>query len=252
MAKKLSNNMIVVVTGGAKGIGYAIAEEFLNEGAKTVFLIDINEKQGSEVATILNSEYGNGKAVFLKGDVTKDLDKIYSEIVNKHGHIDILVNNAGVADEFSIRRTLEINTVATVEWSMKFYENMRKDKGGRGGVILNIASIYGYLVDQHAPFYKTSKYAVMGFTKTLGHAVNYETTGVKVIVICPGVTKTDIVKNVTQNEAFDFHVEKFQDFLDSAPSQEKEDVAKAAVEIIANSRSGLAWSIISGKLEQLP
>ncbi|XP_028164151.1 15-hydroxyprostaglandin dehydrogenase [NAD(+)]-like [Ostrinia furnacalis] len=244
-------NKIAVVTGGAKGIGYAIAEEFLNQGAKIVFIVDLNENQGTETAKTLNSKYGDAKAVFIKCDITKDLDKIYEDIVSKCPSIDILVNNAGVFNEHSLRKTIETNTVATVEWSMKFLENMRKDKGGKGGVILNVSSIYGYIVDELSPFYKASKYAVMGFSRTLGHATNYNVTGVKVLVICPGITNTDILMDIRSNEALAFNEQGLQEAVSTMPSQEKEDVAKAAVKILENGRSGSAWSIIGGELQLL-
>ncbi|XP_028160698.1 fat body protein 2-like [Ostrinia furnacalis] len=147
--------------------------------------------------------------------------------------------------------TIETNTVATVEWSMKFLENMRKDKGGKGGVILNVSSIYGYMVDELSPFYKASKYAVMGFSRTLGHTKNYNVTGVKVLVICPGITNTDFILDMTINEALDFQKEGMHELVTIWPNQDKEDVANAAVKILENGPSGSAWSIIGGELQLL-
>ncbi|XP_028164152.1 15-hydroxyprostaglandin dehydrogenase [NAD(+)]-like [Ostrinia furnacalis] len=245
MEKEIKNK-VAIVTGGSKGIGSAIVEEFLCHGAKAVVIVDREESQGIELMEKLNIQYGDGKAIFFKADVTRDLDEIYKKVVEKYQTIDILVNNAGIVDETSIRRTLDVNTIATVEWSMKFLNHMRKDKGGNGGTILNIASIYGYTVDPVVPFYKTSKFAVMGFTRTLGHVKNYEITKVRVFALCPGLTRTSI-HAAGKLYALDFLEEVTRNVISTVSYQEKEDVAKAAIEAFKTAQSGSAWSIINGE-----
>ena len=158
---------VVAVTGGARGIGYAIADQFLKHGAKTLIILDIIESVGLEAVTTLNDTYGEDKAIFIKWDVTKDLEKVTEEIFQKY-EVDVLLNNAGVLDENSFRRTLEINCCALVEWSMKFWEYRRKDKGGRGGTIYNVASIYGYQYNPWGVFYKTTKHARVRLLEIVG------------------------------------------------------------------------------------
>lgn len=240
------NNKVAVITGGAKGIGLAIAEGFLKAGSKTVVLIDINADLGTKTADELNAKHGDDKAIFVQGDVTKDLDEVYEKIIAEVETVDILVNNAGVVDETDIKRTLNINTVATVEWSMKFLEHMRKDKGGNGGVILNVSSIYGFFVDPYLVFYKTSKYAVMGFSRTLGHADNFNVTGVRVLTLCPGYTRTDIISDVIPHKALEFHIGHLEDLAEDQ-WQEVEDVSRVAVEIVQDAESGTAWAFKGGK-----
>lgn len=236
--KRDLKNKVAVITGGAMGIGYHIANSFLANGAKTVLILDIDEKCGAEAIDTFNKAYGEEKAVFIKCDVTKDLEAVSSDILQKY-KVDILVNNAGIGDETSIRKTIEVNTIAVVEWGMKFWEYMRKDIGGSGGTIMNVSSIYGYEADPFVIFYKTSKHAVMGFTKSLGHPYNYEKSGVRVIAICPGFTQTSILKAKLP----DFYAEDFEKFTEKQVIQKPETVGQAAVDIFKVADSGAAWVV---------
>ncbi|XP_075973988.1 alcohol dehydrogenase 1-like [Anticarsia gemmatalis] len=227
---------VVVVTGGAIGIGYQISDFFLKNGAKTIIVLDILETTGAEAVRTLNKQHGEGKAVFMKCDVTKDLEPVSSEILSKY-KVDVLVNNAGILDETSLKKTLEINTIAVVEWGMKFWDHMRKDNGGSGGTIVNVASIYGFEFDPWLVYYKTSKHAVIGFTKTLGHPQNYEKTGVRVIGICPGFTDTKIL----EGKLSDYRKEECVEFINSQIWQKVELVGQAAVNIFKVADTGTAW-----------
>ncbi|XP_022831175.1 alcohol dehydrogenase 1-like [Spodoptera litura] len=230
-------NKVIVVTGAARGIGYEIADQFLKNEAKTVILLDLIETLGAEAAKTLNVKYGQGKATFIKCDVTKDLDKVSSEIFQKY-HVDVLINNAGILDEYNARRTLEVNLMALVDWSMKFWEHWRTDKGGRGGIIYNVASIYGYEYNPFSVFYKTSKSAVLGFTRSLGHPVNYKQTGVKVIAICPGFTDTVI----HSGNMWEWLKEEFQKVMETGVVMQTPDtVGKAAVEVFKIANTGDVW-----------
>ncbi|XP_072931518.1 15-hydroxyprostaglandin dehydrogenase [NAD(+)]-like [Epargyreus clarus] len=245
MAKDLKNK-VVVITGGAVGIGFETADRFLQKGAKVVILLDIDEKQGVETAKILNSKYGANKAVFYKCDVTKDLDAVTKLIYDSYKYVDVLVNNAGILNDLLLKKTIDINVTALIEWSFKYWERMRKDKGGNGGTIINLASIYGFRIDQFLPIYQASKFAVMGFTKSLGHEYNYKRSGVRVVAICPGFTETKLTANVQtwDNEGFgkDLTV-----FIKQKAWQKVDSVGKAAVEIFENADSGTAWLIEGAK-----
>ncbi|CAK1596646.1 unnamed protein product [Parnassius mnemosyne] len=125
---------------------------------------------------------------------------------------------------------------------------MRKDKSGKGGTIINIASIYGYRVDQYVPVYQASKFAVMGFTKSLGNIENFNEFGVRVVAICPGFTETRLVvdpKTVIKDT-------KFKEFTKKQAWQTVEAVGIAAVEVFETAGSGTAWLIEGAKqIEQI-
>ncbi|XP_041978161.1 15-hydroxyprostaglandin dehydrogenase [NAD(+)]-like [Aricia agestis] len=244
MAKDLKNK-VVVITGGAVGIGKSIADNFLKKGAKTVVILDVNEKRGIEAAANLNSNYGSNKAVFMRCDVTKDLDKVSEKIISTFKTVDILVNNAGTLNELNTRRTIDLNVLALIDWSLRFWEHMRIDKNGKGGTIINIASIYGFRYVPYLPVYQASKFAVMGFTRSLGHSQNFERSGVRVVAVCPGFTRTELIAEPVLWD--DVLKGDFSEFLTTQLWQEVEDVGKAAVGIFEKATSGSAWLIEEGK-----
>ncbi|KAJ8728446.1 hypothetical protein PYW08_016831 [Mythimna loreyi] len=228
---------VIVVTGGARGLGYEISDQFLQKGAKTLIILDILEDVGVNAVKTLNKKHGEGKAVFIKCDVIKDLEKVSEEIFQKY-QVDVLVNNAGILNEASFRQTIEVNCIAVVEWGMKFWEYMRTDKGGRGGTIYNIASIYGYQYSPWAVYYKTSKYAVVGYTRSLGHPYNYDKSGVRVIAICPGFTDTAILTG----NSWDWQKEDFEKVMQNdVIMQTPETIGKAAVDIFTFAETGTVW-----------
>lgn len=235
----------VAITGAAEGLGLETASHYLQAGAKVVIILDINEKLGNEAVKSLNSKYGPGKAFYIKCDVTTDLERAYTEMIDQFKTIDVLFNNAGILNEPLLRKTIEINVTALIEWSMKFFEHMRTDKGGQGGTIVNLASIYGFRIDQFMPIYNASKFAVMGFTKSLGHEYNFKKFGVRVVAICPGFTETKLVANpisiVPEQQ------EDFTEFVKDTVWQKPEDVARAAVEVFEQADSGTAWLIEGGR-----
>lgn len=239
-------NKTVVVTGGAVGIGYEISDIYLQNGAKLTILLDIDEKQGQEAAKTLNSKHGNNKAIFYKCDVTKDLDVLWKKITNTHKYVDVLVNNAGILNDTLVKKTIDINVLALIEWALKGWEHMRSDKSGKGGTIINLASIYGFRIDQFLPVYQASKFAVMGFTKSLGHEYNYDRSGVRVVAICPGFTKTKLTADPKTWDDQSI-TEDFSVFIKKQQWQEVDSVGKAALDIFKSADSGTAWLIEGGK-----
>ncbi|CAH0397751.1 unnamed protein product [Chilo suppressalis] len=239
-------NKVVVITGGAQGIGYSIADKFLGKGARVVILVDIDEKQGPASVETLNSKYGVNKAEFYKCDVTSDLEVVANKIFSKYSNVDVLVNNAGILNEYKLKQTVAINVTALMEWSFRFFEQMRKDKGGKGGTMINLASIYGFRVDPFLPIYQASKFAVMGFTKSFGHSYRYQKYGVRSVAVCPGFTETMLTTNVKMNDDPSVQ-EGFDDMLKTTPWQQVEAVSNAVVEVFEKVDSGTAWLIEGSK-----
>ncbi|KPJ12398.1 Alcohol dehydrogenase [Papilio machaon] len=236
MARELQNKTIVI-TGGAMGIGYAIAENFLQKNPRVVIILDINENLGNEAINKLAVKYGKNKAVFYKCDVTIDLEIIFDKIIEEFTTVDVLVNNAGISNAH-LRKTIDTNLIALMEWSLKFWEHMRKNESGKGGTIINVASIYGYRIDPYVPVYQASKFAVMGFTKSLGHVTNFTKYGVRVVAICPGFT-SDTNLGSGSTTVLPELMENFK--VDQQLWQKPEAVGKAAVEVFENADSGTAW-----------
>lgn len=244
MAKDLKNK-VVVITGGAVGIGYEIGDKFLQKQVKLVIILDLDEKHGTEAVEKLDAKYGEDSSVFIKCDVTKDLEAVSKKIINTYKHIDVLVNSAGIFDALSASKTIEVNVTALIEWSLKFWNHMRRDRGGNGGTIMNLSSIYGFRVDPYFPVYQATKFAVMGFTRSLGYPYNYNRTGVRVVALNPGFTVTPMTTVTTRFDDKELlvPVADVTKFLEEQTWQTPDVVGDAAVEVFENSESGTAWLV---------
>lgn len=189
-----------VVTGGARGIGRAIAERLLASGA-SVALWDM-DAAALEQARIELSD--RGRVVIAEVDVTK-MDSVQAAAdatVNDLGKIDILVNNAGIAGnnaktwETSAadwERVLAINLNGPFHCCKAVVPVMLKNGYGR---IVNIASIAGKEGNPNAAHYSASKAGVLALTKSLGKEL--ATSGILVNAVTPAVIETDILKQCSQ------------------------------------------------------
>jgi 2-dehydro-3-deoxy-L-rhamnonate dehydrogenase (NAD+) len=189
-----------VITGGARGIGYAIAERMLKSGA-SVALWDVDGEATEAAAKALAS---SGKAVAVTLDITDEdaVAEAAQTTLAALGNIDILINNAGIAganlktweytpEEF--RRVLEVNVVSQYLCCRAIVPHMMTRKYGR---IVNVASIAGKEGNPNASAYSVSKAGVIGLTKSLGKEL--ATHGILVNCITPAAAKTDIFKQITE------------------------------------------------------
>lgn len=184
----------VFLTGGAQGIGRAMVEELLKKGAWVLF-VDVNETSGKATETELKEQYGDNVS-FKRCDLTNssDLKDAFQAAVTRLGGVDVCVNNAGIGDESKWEMMIAINFNAQVSGSMLAYEHMRKDKGGRGGVIINTVSILGFVFGFHCnPVYTATKHAMLAFTTCWANNSEMPAQGVRWGAICPGVVNTNML-----------------------------------------------------------
>lgn len=189
----------VLITGGAKGIGEAVAREFADKGYKVI----VNYNKSREKALTLAGEIG---AETICGDVSKweDAKKIVEYAASFTGKIDVLVNNAGV----SLTQQL-ITDTTDEEWDNLFSVNVKGcfncSKAAltymineHSGSIVNISSIWGITGGSCEVAYSASKAAVIGFTKALAKEVG--PSGIKVNCVAPGVIDTDMNAHLSESD----------------------------------------------------
>ncbi|XP_041349259.1 15-hydroxyprostaglandin dehydrogenase [NAD(+)]-like [Gigantopelta aegis] len=189
------SNKVFFITGAAQGLGKGMAEAALKRGGK-VFIADLNTKTGEETLAALQKEYGADNVRFGKCDVSnKDqFTATFQSAVNSFGHIDVMVNNAGIMNENMWEMTIAINLNAVIWGTNLAMEHMRKDKGGRGGVIINTASLAGLAPFFWFPVYTATKHAVVGFTKSWASNPNIPSMGVRLACVCPSFANTPIIR----------------------------------------------------------
>ncbi|XP_019941178.2 15-hydroxyprostaglandin dehydrogenase [NAD(+)]-like [Paralichthys olivaceus] len=191
------NGKIAVVTGAALGIGKAITEILLQNGA-TVVLLDVNENAGKSLKGSLDKQYGREKTLFLNCNVESEeqLKAAFQKIVQTFGGVDILCNNAGILDESAWEKSVSINLVGVIKVTYLALELMNKMTGGRGGVIINIASMAGLGPFPSCPVYTATKYGVVGFTQAMAAASSASDYGIRFNALCPSLVQTDLFSHM--------------------------------------------------------
>jgi NAD(P)-dependent dehydrogenase (short-subunit alcohol dehydrogenase family) len=197
MSSTPTSSRVAVVTGGARGIGLAIGQWFLDKGWR-VALLDVDNNTLDKTATTLGRP---DEVLGLHCDVSQpaQVQQAAADVVAKFGRVDALVNNAGVAvfkpvleTSFEEWRTvLSTNLDGAFLCTQAFAPEMVK---GGGGAVVNIASISGLRASTLRVAYGTSKAALIHLTKQ--YAVELGNVGVRVNVIAPGPVETEMAKLV--------------------------------------------------------
>ena len=215
------NGKVAVVTGGTKGIGFAIAESLVNAGA-SVFVC---ARDKADVSVAVEKLSKVGKAAGGDCDVRDEAQvrSMLADCARIFGGVDILINNAGVGymsttveemrpDEF--RQTLETNLFG-VFYACHHAIPLMKKRGG--GYILNISSLAGQNAHPRMAAYNASKFGLNGFTEAFMQEVRYD--NIKVSYICPGSVNTEFGGDTIADE--------------KAWQLQPEDIAQVVVDLLS-------------------
>jgi 3-oxoacyl-[acyl-carrier protein] reductase len=190
---------VALVTGASRGIGRAIAEKLVAEGA-TVIGTATSENGAAAISDYLAS---SGEGMVLNVSDPESIEQLMSSIKEKFGDVDILVNNAGITRDNLLMRMKEdewqdiltTNLTSLYRLSKAVMRAMMKKREGR---IINIGSVVGSTGNAGQANYAAAKAGLIGFTKSLGQEV--ASRGVTVNAVAPGFIDTDMTKSLTDDQ----------------------------------------------------
>ncbi|SPM35682.1 NAD(P)-dependent dehydrogenase, short-chain alcohol dehydrogenase family, partial [Mycobacterium rhizamassiliense] len=195
----LLSGQTAVITGGAQGLGLAIAERFVAEGARVV-LGDVNLEATQAVAKQLG---GDEVAVAVQCDVTQasDVEKMIQTAIERFGGLDIMVNNAGITRDATMRKMTEEDFDKVISVHLKGTWNgirlaaaiMRENKRGS---IINMSSVSGKVGMIGQTNYSAAKAGIVGMTKAAAKELAY--LGVRVNAIAPGLIRSAMTEAMPQ------------------------------------------------------
>jgi len=244
----LLQDHIAAVTGGASGIGRAIAAGFAREGARVVVL-DIDEAAAAKAAEEIRGDGGRAESFGLDVTLRQNCFAVAGEVTAKVGPVSILVNNAGInrrnaftADPEAVLKDwqdiMAINLNGPFNVTHAFLEALRSTRGR----IVNIGSIQSFVHVRtpNSPAYTTSKHGILGFTRAL--AAELGKFGIRVNAIGPGLIETPLNAAVRANNP-----ELVKIFLDHTPlgrAGQPEDIVGPAIFLASDLSAYVTGSIV--------
>lgn len=192
---------VAVVTGGASGIGAAIAGRLIDDG-HVVVVADLREEAAVAMAASIGTDGGRAEACQVDVASEESVRRMVANVLDRHGRIDVLVNNAGIAGRSAPSWELpdgEWEKVVAIDLSGVYYgcrAVIPQMVARRWGRIVNIASIAGKEGNPNAVPYSAAKAGVIGLTKAMAKEV--ATTGVLINAVTPAVIETPILEQVSE------------------------------------------------------
>ena len=235
---------VAIITGGSRGIGFATAEKFLQEGA-VVILAASTQASADRAVERLREKYPDAVVDGISPNLAslEAVQEVFGEINAKYGCIDILVNNAGISDstpftdytEEIFDKVMDLNIKGVFNASLAAVPYMVSRKSG---VILSTSSMVSISGQPSGIAYPSSKFAVNGFTLSLARELGPK--GIRVNAVAPGITETDMMKAVPKEV-----IEPMIKQIPLGRLGQPEDIANAFVFLASDEASYITGVVLS-------
>lgn len=202
----MSEQRVAVITGGASGIGRQVSLKFARKGDRVV-VADFNETAGQETVDLIKAE--GGEASFVQVDVSKQesVEALVDKAVELYGRIDVMHNNAGIGGAGPVleqnmdlyHRTINVNQHGVAYGIIAAGRKMKEL--GIKGVIINTASVFGFLASPGTFAYHATKGAVIMMSKSA--ALELAPYGIRVVAVAPGAVDTPIIQGYKDSGLLD-------------------------------------------------
>jgi len=234
---------VAIITGGTRGIGYAIAQKFLENKAKVIIF---GSKMESVEKALKKLKEENENAV-VEGyapalNKMEEMKEVFASIQESYGHIDILVNNAGASSSTPLEKYTDeeyekianLNIKSVFVCSKEIVPYLKETKG----VIINTSSMVSIYGQPAGVMYPASKFAVNGITKSLAREL--APMGIRVNAVAPGITNTDMVASLPKEV-----IEPLIKTIPLGRIGEPEDIANAFLFLASDMASYVTGNILS-------
>ena len=231
----LLKGKVAIVTGASNGIGKAIVNAFIENGAKVIGLDIIEAESWSENLTMLKADVSS----------TSDCERVYQEINRIVDHVDILVNCAGITRDAMTRKMTEEQFDQVVAVNLKGVWNLTRLIGPAmqsrcAGSIINISSVVGVFGNIGQANYAATKAGVIGMTKSWAKEFALKGGNVRVNAVAPGYTMTNMMKTVPENL-----LEKFRGQTMLGRLAEPEEIANSVLFLASDLASYVTGEVLN-------
>ena len=239
----LLKNKSVIITGGSRGIGKAIAEKFAQNGANlAITCIKITDEA---LELVKNIESLGVKAKVYESDASdfESALKLAENVFNDFGSIDVLVNNAGITKDNLLLRMSEedFNDVMKVNMNSVFNNTkavLRQMLKQKNGSIINLSSVVGVKGNAGQSNYSSSKAAILGFTKSV--ALELGSRNIRCNAIAPGFIETEMTKALQQDQ-----INEWAESIPLKRSGKPEDVANTSLFLASDMSSYITGQVMN-------
>lgn len=236
-------NKVAIVTGGTRGIGFAIVKKFIEAQAKVVVIWGSRKETAEAALEKLKEIFPDCEALAMAPSLSdhKQVKQAMEEVVSRYGRIDILSNNAGISQSIALEdytdedidKIMDLNIKAVFVCSQAAAAHMKET----GGSIINTSSVVSFYGQGLGCMYPASKSAVNGLTRSLSRELGQY--GIRVNAVAPGVTRTDMVAALPESM-----VAPLLKKIPLARMGEAEDIANAALFLASDMASYITGAII--------